>query len=75
MQEMILSEDGLEQFDADGFVIVPNLLNPEETQLLREIARADRQLSLSRASRADGEGGGRRIFHVAEGGLPGRHVW
>jgi ectoine hydroxylase len=44
-------------FHRDGFVIVPQLLNDEETGLLRDIARADRELEGERSSRADGEGG------------------
>jgi hypothetical protein len=47
----------LEQFHRDGFFIVPRFLNPEETDLLRTIARKDHALQAAAASRGDGEGG------------------
>ncbi len=45
------------RFAADGFFVVEGLLDDEETDLLRKIARADRTLRQQAASRADGEGG------------------
>ncbi|GAB4136439.1 MAG: phytanoyl-CoA dioxygenase family protein [Planctomycetaceae bacterium] len=52
-----ISSEQLATFQQDGFLVVPNLLTPDETTLLRDIARADRQIQQERSSRADGEGG------------------
>ena len=57
MQTSLLSADAKEQFDRDGFLIVPELLNAAEAELLRQVARADRDVERGRSSRADGEGG------------------
>lgn len=48
-------------FHRDGFVIVPQLLAPEELRLLRDIARRDHQFQQEVASRGDGEGGAIRL--------------
>lgn len=53
----MFSTDVVTAFHRDGFVIVPSLLDPRETELLRGIARADRAIQQERSSRADGEGG------------------
>ena len=58
----------IEQFEEDGFFVVPNLLNTDEVELLSQIARADQELKLRKASRADGEGGS--IDLVVENDLP-----
>ena len=57
MRNDLLPPDAFEQFQEDGYVVVPELLSDEETNLLKQIAHADRELSSSRSSRADGEGG------------------
>lgn len=44
-------------FQRDGFFIAENLLDAEEVAHLRQIARADKEMTENRASRADGEGG------------------
>ena len=44
-------------FQRDGFFIADQLLDGEEVSLLRQIARADREMNENRARRADGEGG------------------
>jgi len=44
-------------FESDGYIVVPDLLAPEELDLLRSIARADHALQQEAGSRADGEGG------------------
>jgi ectoine hydroxylase len=57
-------EPSLEQiaaFDDDGFFIVKGLLDPKETDLLRDIARADAQMVAGAATRADGEGGAVKV--------------
>ncbi len=45
------------EFHRDGFLLVPNLLDAEEVDLLRNIARSEKGLSGQAMSRADGEGG------------------
>jgi len=45
----------------DGYVIIDRLLDVETLELLRNIARADRQLQLDADSRGDGEGGAVKI--------------
>lgn len=61
MPRFSLSSDQLARFHADGFFVVDNLLDAEEVDLLRNIARADHQLQLDSASRGDGEGGAIRL--------------
>jgi len=46
----------LEQFRADGFVIVRGLLSHDEVRLLGDVARADRELSESAYARRDASG-------------------
>jgi len=50
------------QFDRDGFVLLPGLLNAADVESLSRIARLDHQAATS-AARADGEGGAIRL-HV-----------
>ena len=57
MSEFELTLEQIADFDDDGFFIVDGLLDREETDLLRDIARADQALVAGAASRADGEGG------------------
>ncbi|MEZ6059181.1 MAG: phytanoyl-CoA dioxygenase family protein [Planctomycetaceae bacterium] len=57
MQTQFLPADAAERFRTDGYVIVPRLLSPEETDLLGQVARMDRELAAARTGRADGEGG------------------
>lgn len=47
----------LDQYEEDGFFIVPELFDSEEVTLLNQIARADHELQQKKATRADGEGG------------------
>jgi len=51
-----ITSEHIAAFDDDGFFIVEDLLDREETGLLRDIARADQVLQKGAASRADGEG-------------------
>jgi hypothetical protein len=53
--------DQIVQFQTDGFFIVDRLLDGEEVDLLRTIARADREMQAEAASRGDGEGGAIRL--------------
>ena len=57
MKNVLLAESAREDFERDGYVIVSELLSSHETELLREIARADHEIARDRSSRADGEGG------------------
>jgi ectoine hydroxylase-related dioxygenase (phytanoyl-CoA dioxygenase family) len=52
----------LADYHRDGFLIVESLLDEEETALLREIARADRELQQNAYARADGEGGAVKLL-------------
>lgn len=45
------------QFHDDGYIVVPGLLDSEEIELLRNIAKGDQALQRDAGSRADGEGG------------------
>ncbi|MDA1018389.1 MAG: phytanoyl-CoA dioxygenase family protein [Planctomycetota bacterium] len=56
MPEKPFSESELAAYEADGFVVVENLLNPRETELLAKVSHGD-NLDQERMSRADGEGG------------------
>jgi hypothetical protein len=55
------SAEQIGRFQADGFFIAESLLDAEEVDLLRTIARADHQLVQEAASRGDGEGGAIRL--------------
>ena len=57
MPHFRISASQIDLFEEDGFFVVPNLLDAEEVSLLSQIARADRELTLKKATRADGEGG------------------
>lgn len=56
------------KFREQGFLVVNDLLDAEEVDLLRKIARADHELETSAASRADGEGGAVKL--VVNNDLP-----
>src|SRR5437870_3611728 len=47
----------IDQYEEDGFFIVPHLLDAEEVTLLSQIARADHDLTQKKSTRADGQGG------------------
>jgi ectoine hydroxylase len=57
MHSTRFSADELARYRRDGFVIVEQLFDAEEIGLLRDIARADRQLAERAASRRDAQGG------------------
>lgn len=56
MNRFVLSDDQVRQFHADGYVIVKNLLDREEIDLVRRIARLDRERLQRAAGRRDGSG-------------------
>ena len=57
MSTFQVSADQIDAFNRDGYFIARGLLDAEEVDLLRSIARADRQLQADSYGRADGEGG------------------
>lgn len=73
MQTGFLTLDAIEAFDRDGFLVVQDLLSPEETKLLGTIARKDHLLAAAKVSRADGEGGA--VDLVVENELPPDSVY
>jgi len=56
MTSFKLTDDQRSRYERDGFVIVPNFLDEEETALLLEIAKADRRLMEEASDRKDAEG-------------------
>ncbi len=70
---MTISAEQIAQFDEQGYLIVPQLLNAEETALLRDIARVDHELAGRAASRADGEGGAVKL--VVANDLPADTIY
>ena len=54
---MLFSTSDLESYRKDGFLLLPHLLNEEEVELLRNIAKQDPTLKSQAGYRADGEGG------------------
>lgn len=63
-----ITDELIQQFHDDGFLVVNNLLNANEIQLLRQIAKADGTLEANASSRADGEGGAVKL--VVRNSLP-----
>ena len=57
MRTFQLDESQRQQYETDGYVIIPGLLRTETLDLLKKVARADLALLREAASRADGEGG------------------
>ncbi|MFN0053268.1 MAG: phytanoyl-CoA dioxygenase family protein [Planctomycetales bacterium] len=57
MPALNLTDEQSARFHADGFFVVESLLDGDEVELLRRIARADQALQGKAASRSDGEGG------------------
>ena len=62
METSTLTKQQLQEFQQNGFFIVENLLDHEEIQLLRDIARADQAMQAEAYSRADGEGGAVKLL-------------
>lgn len=73
MRTGFLTPEAIEDFDRDGYIIIEDFLNPQETHLLGTIARRDQQLAASRTSRADGEGGAVEL--VVENELPADSIY
>ena len=45
MPECTLSEEQIRQFDEDGYLIIEELFDPEETEFILQVAHADPQLA------------------------------
>ena len=57
MPSFNITEEHLTDFDRDGYVIVEDLFDAEEMQLLRDIAKADREVAARVTDREDAAGG------------------
>ena len=53
----MLTQEQIQSYHDDGYLIVKSLFDAEETELLRRTAVADRQMNQKSFGRADGEGG------------------
>lgn len=73
MSHLPLSAEAVARFHADGYVLLPNLLDAEEVELLRSIAKADHELTRDAGSRADGEGGAVKL--VVRNELPDDSIY
>lgn len=65
-----LTDDQVQQYHRDGYVIVPGMFDAEEIDLLKRSATEDRELDKRSIGRADGEGGSVRLSlwnHPGEG--------
>jgi ectoine hydroxylase len=65
-----LSDAQQEQYQRDGFVLLPRLFSTAEIELLRKSAKEDRELDRHAFDRGDGEGGSVRLSlwnHPGEG--------
>ncbi len=78
---MKLSPQEKEQFNEDGFIIIPKLFSDEEISALSEKAHSDRRLDMASSSMDDGEGNAVRLslwnHQVMEfmACLPGAESW
>ena len=68
MPTFSLTADQIAKFHADGFFVAEWLLDAEEVDLLKTIARADHEMQSAAASRSDGEGGAARVGWARAGG-------
>jgi len=68
MRHLPLTAAEVARFQADGYILLHDLLDAEEIELLRNIAKADAALERDAGSRADGEGGAVKL--VVRNDLP-----
>lgn len=73
MPRFQVTPDQFREFRQNGFIVVPELLDAEEIQLLKEIAKADHGLQRDAGSRADGEGGAVKL--VVRNDLPEDNIY
>ena len=57
----LFSEEDIETYQQDGYIIVRNLFTEEEINLLGQTARADNEMDKSSTKRDDGEGNAVRL--------------
>lgn len=57
----LFSEEDIENYQQDGYIIVRNLFTEEEINLLGQTARADNEMDKSSTKRDDGEGNAVRL--------------
>ena len=57
MSQRPFGDTELQQFQEDGYVIVPGLFDAEEVELLLRVARSDETVEGGALARGDGEGG------------------
>ena len=57
----MLTQEQIQTYHDDGYLIVKSLFDAEEIELLRRTAVADRQMNQKSFGRADGEGGTVRL--------------
>jgi ectoine hydroxylase-related dioxygenase (phytanoyl-CoA dioxygenase family) len=74
MQNVTFSPEELARYEADGFLVVPNLFDADEIAILRDFAKTDREIESQALHRADGEGGVTklRVWNTAGDDLYGR---
>lgn len=68
MKRFETSDSLVRQFREDGFLVVDDLLDADEIELLRKIAKSDQKIKADASSRADGEGGAVKL--VVRNDLP-----
>ncbi|MEZ6092438.1 MAG: phytanoyl-CoA dioxygenase family protein [Pirellulaceae bacterium] len=56
-QTLPITDDQREQFDRDGYLIVPGLFDTEEIEVIEKVSRQDREMELAATSRSDASGG------------------
>jgi len=61
MSEFKLTNEQIDQFKADGYLMLPRLFDDEEMDLLRKIGRADTRLASEARDRLDAAGGKSRL--------------
>jgi ectoine hydroxylase-related dioxygenase (phytanoyl-CoA dioxygenase family) len=57
MSPFVLTDDHLRRYREDGYLLVESFFDPEEIDLLRNIARSHRHLDQQAVRRRDGQGG------------------
>ncbi|REJ69262.1 MAG: phytanoyl-CoA dioxygenase family protein [Planctomycetota bacterium] len=61
-----LRDDDVARYEADGYLLLRKLFDEEETQLLQQIARADRRLQENVSDRVDASGQSMKLRVVGE---------
>ena len=61
MNEKHLTQEDLQRYQEDGYLLIRGMLSPAEVELLGKTAREDRVLDQHSSGRSDGEGGTIRL--------------